>query len=178
MDAIAGTVRTASSHDAASIVEIYRPYVENTVISWELAAPSADEMASRIASAQKAHEWLVLEHDDRVIGFAYGHALISLPSFKWSCETGIYIDRDRHRAGWGRRLYAEVLHRLAERGYRRVFAGITQPNEASNGFHRSFGFEDVGTWPRVYFKNDRWHDVGWMQLDLGPYDTPPGPPPQ
>lgn len=176
MQAIRGTVRSATPQDAAACVAIYRPYVENTLISWELEAPSPDEMASRIANAQRAHEWLVLEHDDQVIGFAYGHALISLPSFKWSAETGIYISGDRHRAGWGRRLYAEVLHRLAERGYRRIFAGITQPNEASNAFHRSFGFEDIGAWPRVYFKNDRWHDVAWMQLDLGPGE-PLGPPP-
>ncbi|OBA59913.1 GCN5 family acetyltransferase [Mycobacterium sp. 1100029.7] len=176
MQAITGTVRSATPHDAAACVAIYRPYVENTAISWELEAPSPDEMASRIASAQKAHEWLVLEHDKQVIGFAYGHALISLPSFKWSCETGIYISRDLHRAGWGRTLYTEVLHRLAERGYRRVFAGITQPNESSNAFHRSFGFEDVGAYRRVYFKHDSWHDVAWMQLDLGAddRDSPPG----
>lgn len=177
MQAISGTVRSATPQDAAACVAIYRPYVENTVISWELETPSPDEMAARIANAQKAHEWLVLEQDDQVIGFAYGHALISLPSFKWSAETGIYISDDRHRAGWGRRLYSEVLHRLAERGYRRIFAGITQPNEASNAFHRSFGFEDVGAWPRVYFKDDRWHDVAWMQLDVGPGERqgPPGP---
>jgi phosphinothricin acetyltransferase len=177
MQAVSGTVRSASAQDAVACVAIYRPYVENTVISWELEAPSPDEMASRIASAQKAHEWLVLEHDDQVIGFAYGHAVISLPSFKWSAETGIYISSDHHRAGWGRRLYSEVLHRLAARGYRRAFAGITQPNETSNAFHRSFGFEDVGAYRRVYWKHDKWHDVAWMQLDLGTADRegPPGP---
>lgn len=45
-------------------------------------------------------------------------------------------------------------------------AGITQPNEASNGFHRSFGFRDAGLYRRVEWKLDRWHDVAWMQLDL------------
>ncbi|MGO9511460.1 MAG: N-acetyltransferase family protein [Mycobacterium sp.] len=171
------TIRSASAQDAAACVAIYRRYVENTVISWESEVPSADEMASRIANAQKAHEWLVLEHEDQVIGFAYGHALISLPSFKWSAETGIYISGDRHRAGWGRSLYAEVLHRLAERGYRRIFAGITQPNEPSNAFHRSFGFQDVGVYRRVEWKHGSWHDVAWMQLDLGAgdQDGPPGP---
>ncbi|BBX42958.1 GNAT family N-acetyltransferase [Mycobacterium simiae] len=177
MQTISGTVRTAAPHDAASCVAIYRPYVEDTTISWEFEAPSPDEMARRIASAQKAHEWLVLEDDGQVIGFAYGHALISLPSFQWSCETGIYISRHHHRAGCGRVLYTEVLNRLAARGYRRAFAGITQPNEASNAFHRSFGFQDVGAYRRVYFKHDRWHDVAWMQVDLGPTEAPNPPAP-
>ena len=79
MQAISFSVRSASAHDAAACVAIYRPYVENTAISWEIEVPSVDEMASRIASAQKAHEWLVLEHDVQVIGFAYGHALHACP---------------------------------------------------------------------------------------------------
>jgi phosphinothricin acetyltransferase len=177
MQAISSTVRPASPQDAAACVAVYRPYVENTAISWEIEVPSADEMASRIASAQKTHEWLVLEHDDHVIGFAYSHALIRLPSFNWSAETGIYIHVDHHRAGHGRNLYMQLLHRLTERGYRRAFAGITQPNEASNAFHRSLGFRDAGVYRRVEWKHDNWHDVAWMQLDLlGPADEdgPPG----
>ena len=42
-----------------------------------------------------------------------------------------------------------MLRRLTDRGYRRVFAGITQPNKASNAFHRSFGFRDAGLYRRV-----------------------------
>ena len=178
MQAISSSVRSASPQDAAACVAIYRPYVENTAISWEIEVPSTDEMASRIASAQKAHEWMVLQHGDQVIGFAYSHALNRLPSYQWSVETGIYVSGDHQRAGGGRKLYAEVLCRLTERGYRRAFAGITQPNEVSNDFHRSFGFEDAGLYRRVEWKHNGWHDVAWMQLDLlGPADRdePPGP---
>ena len=178
MRTITSIVRPASLPDAAACVAIYRPYVQHTTISWEIEVPSVDEMASRIASAQQAHEWLVLEEDDQVIGFAYGHQLYRLPSYTWSVETGIYISGDRHRAGCGRKLYTEVLDRLTERGYRQAFAGITQPNEASNGFHRSFGFQDAGLYRRVEWKHNSWHDVAWMQLNLlGPADRggPPGP---
>jgi hypothetical protein len=56
-------------------------------------------MASRIASAQKAHERVVLEHDDHVIGFACGHVFNRLPSFKWSAETSAAPSR----AGGGRK---------------------------------------------------------------------------
>lgn len=171
-------MRSASRQDAAACVAIYRPYVENTAISWEIEVPGVEEMASRIASAQKAHEWLVLEHGDEIIGFAYGHALNHLPSYKWSTQTGIYVSEDHHRTGGGGKLYAQVLRRLTERGYRRAFAGITQPNEASNAFHRSFGFRDAGLHRRVEWKHGSWHDVAWMQLDLlGPAeeDGPPHP---
>lgn len=166
MQRTTGSVRSASARDAAACVAIYRPYVENTAISWEIDVPSEDEMASRIASAQKAHEWLVLESDERVIGFAYAHAFNHLPSFKWTAQMGIYVSVNHHRAGGGRRLYTEVLRRLTDRGYRQVLAGITQPSRASNEFHRSFGFQDAALYRRVAWKLGNWHDVAWMQLDL------------
>src|ERR1700761_3243835 len=167
MQAGISTVRAASPEDAGACVAIYRPYVEDTVISWEIEVPTEEEMAARIASAQEAHEWLVLERDERVVGFAYAHALIRrLPSYRWSVETGIYLHLDHHRAGGGRELYTQLLRRITERGYRQVFAGITQPNEASNGFHRSFGFQDAGLYRRAAWKHGSWHDVAWMQLDL------------
>lgn len=162
MPASSGLVRTASARDAVACLGIYRPYVDTT-ISWEIEVPTVSEMAARIDAA---HEWLVLERDQRVIGFAYGHALHRLPAFQWSTETGIYVDGDHQRAGSGRTLYAELLRRLTERGYRQALAGITQPNDASNAFHRSFGFTDAGLYRRVEWKHDSWHDVAWMQLDL------------
>jgi L-amino acid N-acyltransferase YncA len=175
MQASTGLVRPASRLDAAACLAIYRPYVLDTVISWEIEAPSVDEMAARIASARITHEWLVLERGERIVGFAYAHALIRLPSYQWSAETGIYVDAGEQRSGAGRALYARLLGRLVERGYRRALAGITQPNEASNGFHRSFGFEDAGLYRRVEFKHGSWHDVAWMQLDL-PGTDPDAPP--
>jgi L-amino acid N-acyltransferase YncA len=169
-----GQVRAASARDASACVAIYRPYVRDTTISWEIEVPTIDEMAARIGDA---HEWLVLETGDQITGFAYAHALRRLPSYQWSAETGIYVSANHHRIGIGRTLYTQLLRRITERGYRRAFAGITQPNEASNGFHRSFGFQDAGLYRRVEWKHDSWHDVAWMQLDLGTADRdePPGP---
>lgn len=172
------TVRPASSQDAQACVAIYRPYVLETAISWENDVPTATEMAARITAAQEKHEWLVLDGDGGAVGFAYGHAFNRLATYRWSVETGIYVDVNHHRTGGGRALYSALLGRLTERGYRQAFAGITQPNEASNGFHRSFGFRDAGVYRRVEWKHGSWHDVAWMQLDLrhaaGP-DEPPGP---
>jgi L-amino acid N-acyltransferase YncA len=159
-------VRPASPLDAAGCLAIYRPYVENSAVSWELDVPPISEMAERITAACDTHAWLVLEHDEQITGFAYAHAFNRLPTYRWSAQTGIYVDGDHHRRGGGREMYAQLLNRLGERGYRQVLAGITQPNEASNGFHRSLGFREAGLYRRVEWKLDRWHDVAWMQRDL------------
>jgi L-amino acid N-acyltransferase YncA len=177
MPAISTRVREASSQDAAGCLAIYRPYVENSAVSWELDVPTVDEMAQRITAAANTHAWLVLESGDQTVGFAYAHAFNLHSAFQWSVQTGLYVADDHHRRGGGRTLYKQLLSRLGERGYRRAFAAITQPNEASNAFHRSMGFQDVGLYRRVEWKLGSWHDVAWMQLDLpGPADPadPPG----
>jgi L-amino acid N-acyltransferase YncA len=177
MQAIGTRVRDAVPQDAAACLAIYRPYVENSAVSWELEAPTVEEMAERIATVNETHAWLMLEQDCETIGFANGHALWSLPAYRWSTQTGLYIDSSHQRRGGGRTLYTQLLNRLGERGYRRAFAGITQPNEASNAFHRSMGFRDAGLYRRVEWKLGRWHDVAWMQCDLpstGDAADPPG----
>jgi phosphinothricin acetyltransferase len=74
----------------------------------------------------------------------------------------------------GRALYTRLLEQLRARGLWTVCAGITQPNDASNGLHRAMGFTAVGTFRRIGWKAGAWHDVQWWQLDLRP--TEPGPP--
>lgn len=170
------SVRPASSEDACACVAIYRPYVQDTVITFETEVPTPGEMAARIVAARETHEWLVLEHDDEVIGYAYAHAFNPRPAYQWSAETSIYIRANQQRAGGGRKLYAQLLRRLTDRGYRRAFAAITQPNEASNVFHRYFSFQQVGLYRRVGWKHGAWRDVAWVQLDLLGTDEHNGPP--
>ncbi|OBH04200.1 GCN5 family acetyltransferase [Mycobacterium sp. E2699] len=176
MAASGDTVRSAVPEDAVGCLAIYRPYVETTAITFEIEAPPAAEMAAHIAAARATHDWLVLEDGDHIIGYAYAHAFNPRAAYQWSAETSVYVDDGHHRSGAGRRLYTQLLRRLTERGYRRAFAGITQPNEASNAFHRSFGFREAGLYRRVGWKHNAWHDVAWMQLDLPTAAEPDRPP--
>lgn len=156
-------IRDAVPGDAAACAAIYAPYVEQTAISFELVAPSAREMADRIAAAQRAHAWLVAESDGVVIGYAYAGQYKTRAAYRWSCEVSVYVDRDRRRTGAGKALYADLLDRLAALGYHMALAGMTQPNEASAALHHAMGFEPVGTYRRIGWKHDAWHDVTWVQ---------------
>jgi L-amino acid N-acyltransferase YncA len=133
-------------------------------------------MADRIVDARVMHEWLVLEVDGDVTGYAYAHQFNSRAAYQWSVETSVYLAQDRLRSGGGRMLYAELLRRLTERGFRRAFAGIAQPNDASNALHKAFGFQRAGRYPRVGWKHGAWRDVEWWQLDLLGPDDDVGPP--
>jgi L-amino acid N-acyltransferase YncA len=166
-------VRPATEADAAACAEIYAPYVTDSVISFELEAPSAKEMAARIAGAI---EWVVLEDDGRVVGYAYAGPFAPRAAYRWAAEVSVYLERGRERRGGGRALYEELLRRLTQRGYLMAIAGMTLPNPASEGLHRALGFEPVGVYRRIGYKHGAWHDVAWTQRKLSPGAEPPAEP--
>jgi len=162
-----------ASADAEACAAIYGPYVRDTAISFEVEPPTPAEMADRILDAQKTHAWLVLEEDGRVVGYAYGVPMKPRPAYRWSCEVSIYLEPGRRRTGGGRALYEALFERLTSRGYRTAIAGMTLPNDASIGLHAAMGFEPIGTYRRIGWKHDRWHDVAWAQRSLAFDDDPP-----
>ncbi|HEY2724683.1 MAG TPA: GNAT family N-acetyltransferase [Pseudonocardiaceae bacterium] len=168
------TIRDASGHDAEACAALYAPYVTDTAITFETDPPQPAEMAERIAAATRTHAWVVLADRGRVVGYAYGGPYKSRAAYRWSCEVSIYLEHGRRRTGAGRALYAALFSRLAQRGYRTLVAGMTLPNDASVGLHRAMGFEPVGTYRRIGWKNGAWHDVAWVQRSLATGQDPPG----
>jgi phosphinothricin acetyltransferase len=169
-------IRDASLADAAACAAIYTPYVIDTAITFEIEPPGAADFAKRIAAAARTHAWLVAEDADRVVGYAYGGPYKERAAYRWACEVSVYLEVGRRRSGAGRALYSELFGRLARRGFRTAVAGMTLPNDASVGLHRAMGFEPVGTYRRIGWKHDRWHDVEWVQRGLTIADGPPAEP--
>jgi len=166
-------IRNATEDDGAACAAIYAPYVTDTVITFEYDVPTAADMSARIAAVLRTHAWLVLEDDDRVVGYAYASAAKARAAYQWSCEVTVYLEAGRRRSGCGRALYTALFERLAERGFRQALAAMTLPNVASEGLHRAMGFEPIGVQRRIGWKHDAWHDVAWVQRSIGDDDGPP-----
>jgi L-amino acid N-acyltransferase YncA len=169
-------IRDADGGDAPACAAIYAPYVTSTAITFEVEPPSEAEIAARIAAASKTHAWIVLEENRQLLGYAYAHPFAERAAYRWACETSIYLKLGLRRSGGGRSLYEELFTRLADRGYRRAIAGMTLPNDASVGLHRALGFEPMGTYRDIGWKNGSWHDVAWMQRSIAVGSDPPDEP--
>ena len=164
------------TRDAPACVAIYAPYVSHSVASLEEDPPDVAEMTRRIETVTVAYPWLVAEDAGSVIGYAYGSQHHPRSAYRWAVNAAVYIDRARQGEGVGRALYEALLTLLARQGLRIVCAGITLPNLASVALHESFGFQPVGVYRRIGFKQDRWWDVGWWELELP--DAGGDPPPE
>jgi L-amino acid N-acyltransferase YncA len=167
------TIRDATPEDGAACAAVYAPYVTGTAITFEYEPPTPEEMAERIARAQKAHAWVVLEDDGSVVGYAYGGQYKERAAYRWACEVSVYLEPGRRRGGEGRALYEALFERLAARGFRTAVAGMTLPNPASEGLHRALGFEPIGVYRDIGWKHGRWHDVAWTQKMLRTGEGPP-----
>lgn len=165
------TLREATLDDAEILLSIYRPFVIETPISFEGVPPSVDEFRARIEKALAAWAWWVADVGGVPVGYAYGSQHRAREAYKWSVEVSAYVHAAHRGKGLGRMLYGALLPRLAALGYCNAYAGITMPNEASVGFHRAMGFEEIGVFKSVGWKFGRWHDVAWFHLPIR--ETPP-----
>ena len=166
-------IRLATSGDAAAVAAIYAPYCEGSAVSFEQTAPTAEQMAQRIAAVTAQRPWIVLEDDGGVVGYAYAAQHNERWAYRWSVNTAIYINRAHQRRGAGRALYVTLFGLLRELRYYRAIAGITLPNAASVGLHESMGFALVGVYRDIGYKLGEWRDVGWYQAPIQPVAREP-----
>lgn len=167
------TLRTATETDAEEITAIYAPIVQQTSISFELEAPTVDQMRERISKTRPELPWLVSEDEQgRVNGYVYASKHRERAAYQWSVDTTAYLREDARGQGLGKRMYHELKRELIKLGYCQAFAGIALPNAASVALHESVGFEALGVYRKVGFKNGQWHDVGWWQCNLQSPDAP------
>lgn len=164
-------IRSARPGDAAAIAEIYAPIVRDTRLSAEFVPPDAGEMQQRLEANKATHPWLVAESNGAVVGYAYAYPFRSRTAYQWATEVSVYIHAEYRRKGVAKLLYADLLHRLREQGFRHAIAVIALPNPASVGFHEQFGFLPVGVFPGICHKLGRWYDIGWWRYALDPGNT-------
>lgn len=175
-------IRVASPDDAAALLAIYAPYVEETAITFEYRTPSAEEFRGRIREVQKKYPYLTAERDGRPVGYAYVSPFKERAAYNWAVETSVYVDRAEKRGGVGRRLYAALEACLRAQGILNVNACIAYPaaedpylTRDSVAFHEACGYRMAGRFHECASKFGRWYDMVWMEKSLGahPSDPPP-----
>ena len=164
-------VRDALPTDARALLDIYRPFVSDTAVSFELEPPTLTEFEARIASAQSRWAWLVAEQAGEVAGYAYASSFRTRAAYRWTVETSAYVHPSHRGRGVAGALYRRLFEVLEDKGYCNAYAGIALPNEPSIAFHQSLGFKAVGVFHRGGWKFGKWHDISWWEVQLR--DSPP-----
>lgn len=158
--------RLAKKADAQRLLEIYRPYVERTAVTFEYEVPTLEEFENRIEKIGSQFPYLLAIENGKIIGYAYAGAYRERAAYDWVVELSIYLDEKERQHGAGSALYQKLLTSLAALNYQRAYACITYPNPASVAFHEKFGFQQIGLFPKAGYKFEQWYGIVWLELAL------------
>ena len=103
------TIRLLCEKDIPAVLEIYRPYIETSVVTFEYEAPSLLEFTERVHAIQQEFPWLVCEIGGEVIGYAYASHYHDRAAYFWDCELSVYVKQGVRRQGVGTALNQELL---------------------------------------------------------------------
>lgn len=170
------SIRMATIEDIPQILDIYRPYVENTAISSEYTVPSLYEFHQRFLKTTAQYPWLVWEEKGAILGYTYASRPLERAAYQWSASASIYLRPDAKGKGIGRKLYAALEQLLQLQGYRKVYAIITTVNEDSIAFHQAVGYRQAAQLPDCGYKLGIRYGILWMEKTLNTWDAPPNAP--
>ena len=160
------SVRLATEKDYPAMLEIYRPYVETTRISFEYETPSSEVFKKRISDIAEKHPVLVYEEDGKVLGYAYTADVFERKAYSWCAELSVYVEKECRGKGIGKRLVcaAEDIARFL--GYKILYSLVTEENAASVAFHTALGYNKVAFFPAQGYKFGAWTGVFWFEKRL------------
>ncbi|MDX1477558.1 MAG: GNAT family N-acetyltransferase [Saprospiraceae bacterium] len=166
-------LRLTERGDVREILRIYAPYILEHWTSFEERVPDEAGMWSRIALGD--YPWLSAVTPAGLAGYAYAGPHRQRAAYRWSCEVSVYVDHPWLRRGLASRLYGCLFALLQAQGLHLALAGVVVPNPPSMAFHQALGFEVVGTYRNIGYKQGAWRDVCWLQKQLIPAVGEPGP---
>lgn len=168
-------IRPCGPGDLVAIHDIYGDAVLHGLASFELEPPSVAEMTTRWQDLVGAgFPYVVAEVGGAVAGYAYAGPYHRRAAYRGTVECSVYIHKDRHRLGLGRRLMTELITQCESLGFRQMISVIGNSNNTSSiELHRKLGFVDVGVLRSVGWKHGQWLDVLLLQRSLGEGDSTP-----
>ena len=145
-------VRTVELQDAENLVNIYRPYVEHTAITFDYTVPSVHEFEEKISKSIQSYPFLVAEEGDDLLGYAYASEFYPKDAYKWTAEITIYLDEKYVEKVLERSCIMKLEKQLYDRGICRLTSCIAYPDEGSVSFHEKRGFRKVAHFEKVGYK--------------------------
>lgn len=160
-------IRNVQLSDAKRIAEIYNPYIQDTIITFEEELVTEKDIAQRIEYiTAKKFPYLVYEENNHVVGYAYLSNWRSRSAYDITLETSVYIDEKAQKKGLGSILYAELINRAREINVHSLIGVISLPNPISQKLHEKFNFTLVGNFKESGLKFNKLIDVEFWQLIL------------
>ncbi|HEX2937335.1 MAG TPA: GNAT family N-acetyltransferase [Ruminiclostridium sp.] len=175
-------IRMAAQADAKEILEIYKPYITHTAITFEYTVPTVEEFAERIGFILTKYPYIVATKGKHIIGYAYASAFKNRQAYDWAVETSIYVSQEHHGKGIGKKLYLSLEDILTQQNVLNLnaciaFISTDDPHltNASMYFHQHLGYRKAAHFFKCGYKFGAWYDMIWMEKLIGKHISNPEP---
>ncbi|WP_067034268.1 GNAT family N-acetyltransferase [Allomuricauda sp. CP2A] len=161
------TIRKAEVKDVKAILEIINHEILHSTVVYDYQERTyAQQLAWFEKKLQDRMPVIVAEKDNEVVGFGTYGIFRPWDAYRFSVEHSIYTHHNFRGMGIGKLIMTELIKLAIEQGFHTMIAGVDASNKGSYGFHKKFGFQEIGTFKEVGYKFDRWLDLVFMQLFL------------
>jgi L-amino acid N-acyltransferase YncA len=150
-------VRDLTPDDWAEVAAIYHDGMRDGMATFETEVPSWENWSA-------AHTLrVVAELDERVIGWAALGPVSSRWAYRGVAESSVYVARDHHGRGVGRRLMERLIEKSERAGVWTIQTSIFPENAASLRLHHRVGFRVVGVRRAIAKRDGLWRDTVLME---------------
>ncbi|MBU3182726.1 GNAT family N-acetyltransferase [Clostridium psychrophilum] len=160
-------IREAVGNDLIDILGIYNDAILNTTAIYDYNAHTLNDRKQWYEKKkQDGYPILVVEENNKVIGFATYGPFRDWPAYKYTVEHSIYVNNNCRNKGTGTKLIKELIKIINEKEYATMVAGIDESNEKSVRMHKKLGFKYAGKIDKAGFKFGKWLNLVFYQLEL------------
>ena len=184
-------VRLAAEEDLPAINDIYNHYVQVSTTTYDWEPKSIEDRRTWFAPREPIHPVTVavrvIDSSPRlqppassltppasglrppaspILGWGSLHTFRGKIGYRHTVENSVYVHPDHQRAGIGSAILLDQIARARAAGLHAIVAGVDAVQSASLALHLKHGFREVGRFPEVGRKFDRWLDVIFLQLVL------------
>lgn len=160
-------IRPATEADLPAINAIYNYYVPLTTANYDVAPLSMEERRRWFAERAAIHPVIVVFDEagdaEKMVGWGSLNVFRSKPGYRFAVENSVYVHPDHQRQGIGSAIIEHQIRQAKELGLHAIVAGIDTEQTASLALHAKHGFKEVGRFPEIGRKFDRWLEAVFMQ---------------
>ena len=167
-------IRMAALSDAQRFAEIYNPYIETTMVTFEEEPLSREQFEKRMEGIMEQYPWIVYEEEGRVLGYAYLSAFNPRSAYDWTADLAIYVDMQEKGKGIGSKLMRTIIELAKKDDYLiKLIAEVSPDNlqVSPRLVKRGSSYDVSGTLNMATIKTDLADEVSVIGLGAGSLET-------
>ena len=159
-------IRSIEEKDIPVILDWYNWYIRNSTATFETEELTLNEFKQRVHKITEKYPWIILEENDKPVGYAYYSDFNSRQAYACTVDLAIYLDPNLCHHGYGKTLMKEMIDIARKAGYKNIVSLVTAGNIASEKLHERFGFAKKATFEEIGYKHNQWLAVSYYYLQL------------